>query len=226
MDRCGIEYAVLVQHLGEFDNTYLAKVVEKYPERLAAVALIDPGRLWVKTLERLINSQLFRGVRVNSDMMTANPELCAAVLRRGLNLIACIDESRPLVPQILWGLAHMKMTGKIVLSHLGGLLVGSERASDSSLSLDLANSQNVFVNFSGLSMYGEYPYEKFDGLIRMLIGRFGANRLMWGSNYPVCGDAESYLRDLQLMRPGAWDLSYNEIQLILHYNAKKVWFGQ
>ena len=41
MDRFHVERAVLAQHLGEFDNTYIEMVVRARPERFAGVFLVD-----------------------------------------------------------------------------------------------------------------------------------------------------------------------------------------
>ena len=41
MDRCGIDKGVLVQHRGEFDNTYLLECARRYPDRISAMGLVD-----------------------------------------------------------------------------------------------------------------------------------------------------------------------------------------
>ena len=42
MRGAGVERAVLCQHLGEYDNSYLAGVVSRHPQTFAAVCLVDP----------------------------------------------------------------------------------------------------------------------------------------------------------------------------------------
>ena len=49
-------------------------------------------------------------------------------------------------------------------------------------------------------------------------------RLYWGSNYPVCGDAGAYLRDLHLVTSGEWELTPEQIEWITSRTAKQLWF--
>lgn len=226
MHRCRIDRAVLVQHLGEFDNSYLAQVVEQYPNRFAAVGLVDPKGQWDRVLSELVASQRFRGVRVNCEMMGDNPRLCGEVLLHGLNLVVCIDQPMPSVFPVLHELAEMETDGKIVLSHMGGLVLDRVHSNATAIGVEFASRKSVFVNLSGMSMFCEYPYETLERFVRTLVGKFGTNRLMWGSNFPVCGDAESFCRDLHLVRVGAWGLTDDQVQRVLHNNAENVWFKQ
>jgi predicted TIM-barrel fold metal-dependent hydrolase len=41
MDRCHVDKGVLVQFTGEFDNAYLVECSRRFPERLAAIGLVD-----------------------------------------------------------------------------------------------------------------------------------------------------------------------------------------
>ena len=41
--QAGVDRAVLCQHLGEYDNSYLAQVVGSRPEQFAAVLLVNPA---------------------------------------------------------------------------------------------------------------------------------------------------------------------------------------
>jgi hypothetical protein len=42
MNKHAVDRAVLCQHLGQYDRSYLAEVVKDHPGRFAAVCLIDP----------------------------------------------------------------------------------------------------------------------------------------------------------------------------------------
>ena len=43
MAQAGVDRAVLCQHLGEVDSSYLAQVVGNRPEQFAAVFLVNPA---------------------------------------------------------------------------------------------------------------------------------------------------------------------------------------
>src|SRR5207244_3974538 len=65
MDGAGIERAVLCQHLGEYDNTYLESVVRAEPDRFTAVALVDGiADGWRRELEAVAETGAFRGLRL------------------------------------------------------------------------------------------------------------------------------------------------------------------
>jgi predicted TIM-barrel fold metal-dependent hydrolase len=44
MARAGVDRAVLCQHLGEYDNSYLVQVIGNRPEQFAAVLLVNPSK--------------------------------------------------------------------------------------------------------------------------------------------------------------------------------------
>jgi hypothetical protein len=41
MDRCQVDKGVLIQFAGELDNTYLVECTRRFPDRLAAIGLVD-----------------------------------------------------------------------------------------------------------------------------------------------------------------------------------------
>ena len=43
MDRNGVDQAVLIQHGGTYDNTYLLQEAAKRPGRFKVAVLVDPG---------------------------------------------------------------------------------------------------------------------------------------------------------------------------------------
>ena len=61
-DHAGMARAVLVQHIGEYDNRYLAELTAAHPGRFAAVGLVDPApRDWPQTLVKLNEMGHFAG---------------------------------------------------------------------------------------------------------------------------------------------------------------------
>src|SRR5579885_640179 len=88
MSAAGVGRAVLVQHLGEFDNSYLGCIAFEQPDRFAAVCLVDHQSVdCVTTLQRLAESGRFKGLRLTHDALTARPDLAAAAVELGLVLV-------------------------------------------------------------------------------------------------------------------------------------------
>jgi len=70
-----------------------------------------------------------------------------------------------------------------------------------------------------------YPYAELRAFVSDVIRRFGPQRLMWGSNLPVCGDAAAYQRDLIHLRTGEWGVGSDEIDAIVGATAGNLWFA-
>jgi predicted TIM-barrel fold metal-dependent hydrolase len=69
--------------------------------------------------------------------------------------------------------------------------------------LALERHPNVYLktSFFPEAPTGEgYPFPRAQGLMREVYERFGADRLMWGSNFPVVLKATSYERAFEFVR--------------------------
>ncbi len=224
-DKAGVEKSLLCQHMGEYDNTYLAGVVDGYPGRFAAVCLVDPdGPEAIQELRRWQATGRFKGLRILAETLDSNQPLCLEAIRLGMNLVIWapggITKSLPGLRRLL----AQRSDGTIVISHLGDpQLEGDQLASGREL-LELASEPSIYVQLSGLAMFCEYPYSPLDGLVSDVIRSFGPQRILWGSNFPVCGDSEAYIRDLQMVLSGSWDLDEEEIEWITHRTATSIWF--
>src|SRR5215471_12567202 len=72
----GVSRAVLVQHLGEFDNSYIDSVVASDPEHFAGVLLVDHTAPNVASmLAKWVASGNFQGLRLTAEALLAKPEL-------------------------------------------------------------------------------------------------------------------------------------------------------
>jgi L-fuconolactonase len=121
-------------------------------------------------------------------------------------------------------LMRQRPDARIVVSHLGNPQVCDGRFAAGSELLALASEPGVYVLLSGLSMFCEYPYAALDAFVSEAIRQFGSRRIMWGSNFPVCGDRPAYRRDLAMVQSGAWGLDPKETEWIIGRTAKQVWF--
>ena len=225
MNKHAVDRAVLCQHLGEYDNSYLAEVVKTHPERLAAVCLIDPTQPDAHVqLRRWEEHGKFRGVRILAQWLEPYFPLWRAAVERGLRLVLYAPDGVAGSVQAIRRLLQDCPEGNIVISHLGNpKLVEGELIAGSQI-LGLEQTPGVFVLLSGLSMFCAYPYSELRHLVVEVIRRFGANRLMWGSNFPVCGDENAYGRDLAQLLCGEWGLSSQQIECIAGGTARTVWF--
>ena len=226
MATAGVGQAVLCQHLGEYDNSYLESVVGGDPERFTAVALIDGDDAgWREALAAVAAGGAFRGLRIVDDMMARNPALVEEAASLGLVIVvyAPTGIARAVAP--VQRLLAARPGATVEITHLGcprledGKLVGGLEL------LELARDPGVVVTLSGLSMFCEAPHLPLLPLIVATLEEFGPERVLWGSNFPVGGaDDESYRRELELIVGGAWGIDPPAARLITTENARRIWF--
>src|ERR1700674_2591884 len=87
MDRNDVEQAVLIQIMGQYDNSYQQECVQRYPDRFANVVLVDAQQSDAPaTLERLAETGA-RGVRISAGTRSPGADplaLWRAAARLGL----------------------------------------------------------------------------------------------------------------------------------------------
>jgi predicted TIM-barrel fold metal-dependent hydrolase len=222
MGSAGVERAVLVP-LGT-EDAYVAEALAEHPDRFAAVAVADravQGREQdvapVGALERRRAEFPFHALRTqwlgdptrplaDSPMLPLLDHLAA----EGLPLWTYLTpDQRPLLEQLPAAVPDLA----IVLNHLGffphDMRVDAHRrpAFDHPFppahvesGLRLARHSNVYLMFSGqyaLSREGP-PYHDLDPVVRRLADAFGAERMLWASDYPWTRDVPGYATLLDL----------------------------
>lgn len=224
MRAAGISRAVLAQHLGQYDNSYIASCVESDRANLVGVAMIDAGALdALDELTRVVETTAFGGLRMTAQMLAQAPLIASAALEAGLHLVLyCPDGTEP-IESVLRGLA--RGPGRIVVTHLGSPTVDEGRLIRGDEITRLAADDRVMVTLSGSGMACEHPHEPLRPLVRGVVGAFGAERVMWASNYPVVGDEQAVIADLELLTSNAWGLPSSAIDLIAGEVAEATWFS-
>jgi L-fuconolactonase len=91
---------------------------------------------------------------------------------------------------------------------------------------ELAASPNVYCKLSGLvteANWNRWKLEDMRPYLDVALERFGANRLMIGSDWPVCTLAGSYSRVMGLIKSYLSEHLEQECEAILGGNAKRFW---
>jgi len=192
MDRFEVDKAIVFPQYnvvpGDYlpQNQWLAKVVKEYPDRLIGFARINPVKEnCLEILKRSIEDGGFKGVKLHqSDDSWNYSPLC-------IQLFENIKEYR--LPIILHGRANIleKITGNfpeipIIFAHMtGGAHTGYVREI-----WKIAEKYiNIYFETSGIIM----PKAAISGTVE----RFGVERVIFGSNFPL-GDMGFSLRRLEL----------------------------
>lgn len=224
LDDASVERAVLVQHLGEHDNSYIGHAIAAERRRLAGVALINMEDDWRKELQSLHRNRGWRAVRVNAATMRGAPALCHAVLDSGLELVIYVGSDGHELGPTINRLAASAPNRKLIVSHYG-LAAGHQWYSEGCLAEQVSSHPNVMLLLSGHSMFAASPFTELVEPTRSAINWYGVERLLWGSNYPVCGEGAEYSASLEFLSSSTLSLAPNAIEKIAGLNGYELWFG-
>ena len=224
----GVARAVLVQHLGEYDNRYLQDVVAADPDHLAGVCMVDhqlPDASGI--LKHWQQTGCFRGVRLSTDVLAVAPQLFSTAAEAGLVIVLYAPDGIGSFVVQVDALLRDHPDARVVLTHLGNPPVGQSAEAEAYRAVfRLARYPHVYFQISGMKMFCPYPHEPLYTWITSAIDTFGPDRLLWGSNYPVVGDTDDYLADLRLVTGGQLPFSKPSIPAIAGGNARRLWFDK
>ncbi|MCR9118278.1 MAG: amidohydrolase, partial [bacterium] len=205
--------AVVVEASDRFDdNIWVLKKIEDEPRCLAFVGNIDPYRIdFTEQLQRLCEYSKFVGLRArNSDPIDYEDARVVANFRKlakaGLSLDMLTNGGGFLGVQAIERVAAAIPDLTIIVDHILGYDVDGNPPSDEWLAAvdQLAAHANVVCKVSGLferSQTQPAPHEidVYRSAIEMLWERFGSERLIFGSNWPVLKKSGDYASVVQLL---------------------------
>jgi predicted TIM-barrel fold metal-dependent hydrolase len=185
MDEAAIDVGIImtITDLPAFNPDALELIVEAcaaYPERLYAFCRIHPwyGDEAVRLLDRALSDYpCFKGLKLHPVSSLAHPSgkdtinlVRKAAEHNAPTLLHCGDEPMT-TPLAIEPLAAACPEAKIILGHMGGYYHGDE-------AIEVAErNENIVLETSAFP----YPYK-----IREAVDRIGADRVIYGSDGPVC----------------------------------------
>lgn len=223
----GVSRAVIVQHLGEYDNSYIRGIVEREPDQFAGICLVDHTDSGAgRTLSALLGDGPFRGVRLTSDVLREAPGVFAAAADAGGIIVFYAPEGIAASADALETFLESRPYCRLVVTHLGNPSVEESPGFEQHRALfRLASYGGVYLQISGMEMFCPYPHEPLYPLIEEAAGVFGPERLLWGSNYPVVGGIDDYRRELDLLLDGRLPLPAGAVSKVAGGNAAALYFG-
>lgn len=209
MDEAGVGAALLVQGVGaySYDNSYAADAARAHPERLASVVCIDPTAAAApETLRHWVRERGARGVRL---FTVTNPESTWLDEPRGA---ALWEEAQALgIPVVVTILSRQipKLANAlrrfpeipVALDHCGFPdLRGGPPYERAATLLDLAAFANLRLKVTThVLRLAEKDESGPAAFVEHLAKHFGADRLLWGSDYSQTHD-RSYADMVALAR--------------------------
>ncbi len=234
MKANGIEKTVLVQVIHyRWDNSYVADTVAKYPNKFMGVGRVNPedpaaaDHLSMWTEERGLH-----GVRLSpsgegqDDWFSS--ELMDPIFSRAQDL------GVPML--ILTGPKRLKDLARLldkypelntVIDHMAD--VHPDDKEGQSMLMDMARYPNVFVKISHTWSISKesYPWTDTHGLVEDVYQKFGAKRISWGTDWPVCLTNADYSQTLSVIREKMGFFSSEDLEWVLGKTALQLWnFGE
>lgn len=219
----GLSGAVLVQHLCNTDNNYLAEARATDPQRYAAVAIVE------RTFDvDTVLAAGFTGLRLaprglpgpdGESVFDALDEHAAIASVTG----PFVDVASPAFRSTVR--THPRIHFRV--EHVGGFRYGDTPADRGAFAalLHLAEEPNVSLMWSGffLNAGTEYPYPNVHADLRMTLTAYGSTRIMWSGDWNRTGLADGdYQRAAALVAVIAPDPGQQAD--ILGHTARRVFF--
>ncbi len=242
MDRNGVDKTVLVQHKGEYDNSYLLDNARLHPDRFSVVGAVDPGQPDApETLARWAGEGIEGLVLFSTDRSPGDDPL--AIWRKAAELglpVSCSGSSGDFASDHFRQVATELPDLRVIMEHMGvheslRFLPQGESPEPPYTAyrkvLDLARYPNVFVKVPPLGELMPRPFpareptfllDEAPPVIEMAIEAFGAQRLMFGVDYPPVSVREGYANAWRYMREHLTRRSREEQDAILGGTAATI----
>ena len=226
MERHNVERAVLVQHMGEYDNSYIEQAVRADPERFAGVLMVDVDRDdRQETLGYWVEKKVFRGIRMVARTLETHAALWEQVARSGLHVVLYQEPTIAGCVESLSAFAESYPQTHLILAHIGRLdPAESPRFESFDRVLSLAQRPNVFLQVSGMDAFAEPPFTELAPLVSAGVEAFGADRTFYGTNYPACRSEDAYGQDIDLLLTGRLGVQQQYLEQVACGTAQRLWF--
>jgi len=236
MDRNEVAQAVLIQRMGEYDNSYQAQCVKQYPDRLVSVVLVDAMREDAPdALEREAEAGAI-GLRLTPNARTPGADPLALWRKaEALGLVvSCPGHRDAFAADDFSALINAVPNLPIVIEHLGNINQPEGGIPPEAIRrkvYGLARYPNVYIKIHGLGEFCRLttvaarptPFEQpIPPLLDLAYEAFGPQRMMWGSDYPPVSGREGYRNALHWTVDRFADQSDAERSLIFGGTGKQV----
>ncbi|KAF0924963.1 hypothetical protein E2562_015029 [Oryza meyeriana var. granulata] len=181
MDEAGVDGALIVQPINHmFDHSLVTSVLKKYPSKFIGCCLANPADdgSGIKQLEHLIVQMTNE---VGRSLFAKAGELGAPV---GIMVMKGISSYIQEIEELCTDYPKTN----VVFDHMAFCKPPTNMEEEKAFTsfLKLSRFPQIYVKYSALFRIsrGAYPYEDTSQLLSRVISSYGANRIMWGSDFP------------------------------------------
>ena len=230
LKRCGVEKTILVQASNSLEETrWLLKLADQNPFIAGVVGWVDLSVREVgHQLNEFVAHPKFKGVRHLVESEPADDWLIQENVLAGLRSLASFGISYDLLVHT----RHLKHVGTVaescpelslVVDHLAKPPIESGDISEWAREIkEVAAYPKISCKLSGLVTEANltaWRTEDLRPVVQTALEYFGPERLMFGSDWPVCLRAASYDRVLEAFQSLLADLNDEERSRIFSRNA-------
>lgn len=229
MKANGVSKTVLIQVIHyKYDNSYLSHVLKRYPRTFRGVCRVDPLDPAAPDHLSRLTEQGFRGVRLSpagdaSGDWIHGP-LMPPLWRRCRDLKVPMTVLAPITRMPDVGLLLEKLPDlTVVIDHMADCPV--DKPAELNKLTALARYPGVFVKIThtwSLSKQA-YPWRDAHDHVERLHHAFGAQRLMWGTDWPILESHTMYAQALSVVRDEMRFLNADDLRWILGGSVQRVW---
>jgi L-fuconolactonase len=236
MDHNAVSQAILIQLIGRHDHFYQQACTERYPGRFASVVGIDPTAADAPEQVRGFVNNGARGIRMRPNARSVGEDPLAVWRAADEQQIpvSCVGTAAMFAAAEFFQLVQSFPRLIFILEHLGASnqpdVNDGERAARARV-FELAQFPNVYLKMPGLGELipraGLPPSPNAAAnteVLQAAVRSFGAERLMWGSDFPLVSSREGYANALRWPRAVLSHLSAAQQALIFSGNARRI-FG-
>jgi predicted TIM-barrel fold metal-dependent hydrolase len=229
MKQHGVEKTVLIQYIGyRWDNSFVADVLKRYPKYFKGVCRVDPlDAASPDKLAQLVE-QGFRGVRlspagdasgdwIRGPLMPPLWERCSR-LKVPMTILAPVTR----MPDVA-RLADRLPDLTIVIDHMADCPIDQPQQLDLLLALERYAKLFVKISHTWSISKQPYPYADAQQFVKRLYEKFGPQRLMWATDWPIVERAANYTKALTVVRDEMKFLNAEDKRWILSKTIERVW---
>ena len=233
METNGVSKAVLIQHRGVFDNSYLISSANKYPKTFKVCGIVNPNE--DNPIQKLsqLKSEGVNGIRLNNDenfFRIQDEEFIRAVGDLGM-VISYHGTVDFFASNNFKKIIEKCPETKIIMEHLAGVGFLPYPYSLYKSALECSIFQNIFIKIPGLGEFSKRPkilqqsfkFDEIPPFIEMAYEKFGPDRMMWGSDFPPCAGREGYKNALNGVKNHEIFHSIEDQNKVMGQTAANVW---
>ena len=226
-----VDGALLVQHIGETDNRYLAEVSARSPRRFKVVGMVDPEADGAAGfLEGLMDGSTFGvpfvGLRMTRPMIEAGGACLEVLDRFEGTIVFHLPEGIGPHVAFVQKLAAQYPNTILHIPHLGWPIAdGREAPNWHEAVRRLSKHERTIFGLSSAHFFSNEPFPHRDvwPYYRHILETAGPEHTVWASGFPALLEAETLAENLGLLLGDAFGLDDSGRAAVLGGTAARVW---